>query len=159
MHPKIFKDESGFTLLELVTVLIVFGIISVVIVNLMSRQAETFTKVFNNSDLVSNGRKAIDQLRRDLHGVSAGNITTMTSSNLIFTDINGASINYSYSSSNLSRNDVTLAEHVTNNPFSYLDASQNVIYSNADLIFIKINLQLGKLTESVQLEELIYLRN
>jgi prepilin-type N-terminal cleavage/methylation domain-containing protein len=153
------NKENGFTLLEFIVVIIILGILSVGIVSLMNRQAETFSRVFTNSDLLSNGRKAIDLLRRDLHSVSPDSISTMTSSSLSFKNSDGNTISYTLSSSTLSRNGVTQAEYIQNNPFSYLDASQNTAATIADLVFIKVDLQMGKSTETVQLEELIFLRN
>jgi len=156
---KLLKNEKGFTLLELVVAASILGIVALFIVHLVNGQAQTFARVFNDSELLNNGKRAMDLLRRDLHGVAPASINTMTSSNLVFTKTSGESIEYTTASKTISRNGTVIAEYITNNPFSYLDANQSSTGSTAGLVFVKVNLVLGKLEESLQLEEIIYLRN
>ena len=62
---KIFKVERGYTLFEVIIVIIILGIVSVLAINLMSRQTEVFTRVFNNAKLLSDAKRALEYIRRD----------------------------------------------------------------------------------------------
>ena len=159
INKKFFKVEKGYTLFELIIVVIILGIVSVLVVDLMSRQTEVLTRVFNNANLLGDGRRALEYLRRDLHGVSADSISIMTASNLTFQKSDGSTVQYARNAATLQRNGITLAENVLYDPFDYLDANQNFTASTANLVFVGINLQLGNSGESVQLEEIIFLRN
>ena len=156
---KIFKVERGYTLFEVIIVIIILGIVSVLAINLMSRQTEVFTRVFNNAKLLSDAKRALEYIRRDLHGTSADSISSMTSSNLAFQKSDGSSINYVMNAATLQRNGLALAENLASNPFSYLDENQNLTASTSNLVFVKVNLHLGNSGESIQLEEIIFLRN
>jgi prepilin-type N-terminal cleavage/methylation domain-containing protein len=156
---KIFKVERGYTLFEVIIVVIILSIVSVLAINLMSRQTEVFTSVFNDAKLLSDARKALEYIRRDLHGTSADSISSMTASNLAFQKSDGSSISYIINAATLQRNGIALAENIASNPFSYLDANQNLTASTSNLVFVKVNLNMGNLGESIQLEEIIFLRN
>jgi len=159
INNKRVSIEKGYTLFEVIIVVIILGVVSVLAINLMSRQTEVFTRIFNNSNLLSNARRAIEYIRRDLHGTSADSISTMTASNLTFQKSDGDAVNYVMNAATLQRNGLTLADNLVSNPFSYLDANQNVTASTADLVFVKVTLNLGNVGESVQLEEIVFLRN
>jgi len=159
INTKIFKVEKGYTLFEVVIVIIILGVISVLAINLMSSQTEVFTRVFNDAKLLSDAKRTLEYLRRDLHGISANSISSMTASNLAFQKSDGSSISYVMNASTLQRNGIALADNVTSDPFSYLDASRNSTASTSDLVFVRVDLQMGNLGESIQLEEIIFLRN
>jgi prepilin-type N-terminal cleavage/methylation domain-containing protein len=153
------ETEKGYTIFEVIIVVMILGVVSVLAMNLMGRQTEVFTRVFNNSYLLSDGRKVLEYIRRDLHGASADSISSMTASNLTIVKSDGSVINYVMNAATLQRNGVVMAENVLSNPFSYLDANQNLTASTANLVFVRVTLNLGNLGESVQLEEIIFLRN
>ena len=156
---KSTKNQKGFTIFELVIVIAILGVIAVFAVNIMHTQAVTFSNVFTNSGLLSDGRNALDMLRKDLHGLSPDSISTMTATNLTFTRQDGNTITYSMASNTLTRNSNILAENISANPFSYLNAAQGVTASKADLVFVSVNLQFQSYNESLALQELIFLRN
>ena len=150
---------NGFTIFELAVVLVILGIVSVFAVTIMHNQATTFSKVFVNSDLMSDGRNVVEILRKDLHGLSPDSISTMTTGNLVFTKTDGSNITYSMYANALSRNGSVLAENLSTDPFSYLNAAQLATASTADLVFVSLNLQFQSSSESLVLQELIFLRN
>lgn len=158
-YQKSAKNQKGFTIFELVVVIVILGVIAVFAVSIMHTQAATFSNVFINSDLLSNGRKALEVLRKDLHGLSPDSISTMTASDLIFTLPDGNTITYSMISNALTRNSNILAENISANPFSFLNAAQGVAASKTDLVFIRVNLQFQNYNETLALQELIFLRN
>ena len=112
-----------------------------------------------SEEILSDAKRALEYIRRDLHGTSADSISSMTSSNLAFQKSDGSSINYVMNAATLQRNGLALAENIASNPFSYLDENQNLTASTSNLVFVKVNLHLGNSGESIQLEEIIFLRN
>lgn len=58
--------ESGFTLLELVTVIIILGVMSVGIAGFMKLSTQTYLNVTERDDLLSSARFAVERLNREV---------------------------------------------------------------------------------------------
>jgi prepilin-type N-terminal cleavage/methylation domain-containing protein len=158
-YQKIRKEEKGYTLLELVVVVVITGIISVVIGSLVGQQARNFTSIFSSSDLLDDGRNTINLLRRDLRNSSNDSINTMTYDLLNFTDSDGNIVEYEFAANILYRNSTVIAENLQADPFIYFDASKSEVYVPANVSLIQVTLDFKKKSESIKLEEFIYVRN
>jgi prepilin-type N-terminal cleavage/methylation domain-containing protein len=156
---KYLYKENGFTLLELIMVIVIMGIMALVMTGIIGTQAQSFVSTFNSSSILHEGRRTIDMLRSDLHGLSADNINTMDADHLIFTDSDGNTLDYELSDSTLSRNGTITARFLKQNPFSYLDIDQSETAVTADVVFIKITLDFERYNEYHKHEEIVYLRN
>lgn len=152
-------NQSGFSLPELITVIVVLGIISLITAGLIGSQTEAYMNIFNRSILNSEGRKTLDRLRIDLHELSPDSISIMQANQLSFTEMGGNTLEYQYVSNEIRRNAVTLVNNVQSAPFSYLDSAMVVTANPANLAFVRVNLNLSINGKTVQLEELIYARN
>lgn len=151
--------ENGFTLIETIIVITILGFVSLVLISLLTKQTQTFKNVFNRSDLLDGGKRAIEYLRKDLHSASADSIKTMNSNELNFTNSDGSPVQYIISSGNLLRNNAVISGSLINNPFSYLDSSLNVTNTSSNLKFVKLNMKFQNLNNYLQIDELIFLRN
>jgi hypothetical protein len=156
---KYFSDRNGYSLHELNIVIMILGIIGVVAIAIIGGQTRHFIQIFNRSSSISEGRKAINFLRTDIHNLQTDDITIMLPSQLEFTSINGNTIEYLYQNNRLFRNSNVLAVDLYSAQFSYLDIDQKITTNPTNICYIKIHLSFLKGNETVELEELIHARN
>lgn len=155
----IYRREGGYTLMELVMVMIIIVILSVVVVDIIYLQAVNFDQVFNRSVLLSEWRKALAQLRIDVQELAPGNVTNMEGYRLTFYNFDGQTIDYEFKSNELSRNGVTVAKWVQSDPFKYLDNDEEVTTDSDSLNFIQVTLDFNRDGKKMQLSEVLYIRN
>ena len=156
---KYIRNQSGYTLMEVVLVIVIITILSVVVVDIIYLQAANFNQVFNRSILLMEWRKTLGQMRVDVQEIDPDNITTMNSNRLTFNDFDGQTIDYEYASNILNRNGVKVAQWVQSDPFQYLDDNQNVTTYSDSLTFIRVTLNFDRNGKTMQLSELLYIRN
>jgi prepilin-type N-terminal cleavage/methylation domain-containing protein len=123
MKPR-FKQvntvQRGFTLIELVIVILVTGIIAAGASNLLYKGFLAYIEGKNISNVQYQSQLALMRMGIDLRNIrSSSDITTATSSQLTFVDINGSTVSYSLSGGQLLRNSVALAPSVTSLSFTY----------------------------------------
>jgi len=145
--------------MEAVLVILIISILSFVVVDIIYIQAVNFNTVFNRSILLSEWRKTLAQLRVDVQEIAPDNITAMNNDRLTFNDFDGQTIDYEYTSNILNRNGVKVAEWVQSDPFQYLDDNQIVTTDSDSLAFIRVILDFNRNGKTVQLSELLYIRN
>ncbi len=63
-----YKKQSGFTLIELVTVIVILGILSVGISSFLKFGAQIFVDATDRDKILSSARFAIERLNRELRG-------------------------------------------------------------------------------------------
>ena len=118
------QRAQGFSLIELVLVLVIISVISVVIAKILFQGFQSFKTSENISEADWQGWIAVQQLVDDIHTIrSSGDISTITSTQLNFVDVNNSSVQYQWSGNTLSRNGVTLATGLTSFSLSYLNSS------------------------------------
>ena len=156
---SIIKKQNGFSLIELVIAIVITGIFASVIIGIVGQHSQSFAKIFNQSVIMSEGRKAMNRLRIDLQNLSPDSISIMHPDLLKFNDINGNTITYNYSQDKLSRNDKVIANFLQSATFTYLDKSKNETDDSQNLCYIKVNLIFKRNQETFKIEELIYARN
>jgi len=141
---SIIKKQNGFSLIELVIAIVITGIFASVIIGIVGQHSQSFAKIFNQSVIMSEGRKAMNRLRIDLQNLSPDSGNTIT---------------YNYSQDKLSRNDKVIANFLQSATFTYLDKSKNETDDSQNLCYIKVNLIFKRNQETFKIEELIYARN
>jgi len=145
--------------MELVMVMVIITILSVVVVDIIYMQAANFNQVFDRTILLGEWRKTLAQMRVDLQELATDNISEMENSRLTFINFDGEEIDYEYKSNTLSRNGTKVAEWVQSNPFQYLDDDQNVTTDSDSLNFIRVTLDFNRNGKTMQLSEVLYIRN
>lgn len=157
------KKNKGFTLIEVIIVIIVIGIVSVIIGSMLLGVVKAWTFKFNRNDILWDGRLALDRMTREIRAIkNSTSVTTATSSQFRFTDTGNKDITYSLSSTNLNRTENgtanLLAENVSGLTFTYYNSSDAVIPSPAvspsatDIRRVRINLMLTKNGQNVYLQ-------
>ena len=159
MNTPCCKNENGYTLFEVVVASIVFGILGVIAVGVIANQSESFNQVLNQTVALTDSRKVIQMLRRDIQNLTVSNINTMNSDEFDFTNNDGDEIVYEISGSDLIRNDDIILSGLTAGPFSYLNIDQETTGVQDSVKFIGVNLSILRNSESVVMEEIIYARN
>ena len=154
-----FRNQSGYTLMEVVIVVVIISILAVVVVDIIYLQAVNFNQVFNRSILLAEWRKTLAQLRTDVQEIASDNITTMKSNRLTFINFDGQTTDYEYSSNVLNRNGNSIAEWVQSDPFQYLDGNQVTTTDSDSLAFIRVTLDFNRNGKTIELSELLYIRN
>lgn len=135
-----FLRQVGFTLIELVVVLILMGIISVVVGRILFHGYQTILTSQNISESDWSGFLALDRLVDDIHNIrSAADIATASATQLIFVDVNNTTVQYQLSGTNLLRNSQTLASGIQSIVFSYLTTSGAVAATTATIRYIAVS--------------------
>lgn len=111
---------AGFTLIELVIVIILIGILLSGSTNLLNQGFKSF---FTEKDIINanwQGSIALERIVRDLRRVrSYTDITAAEANSITFIDIDGNTITYQVSGGKLQRNTQYLADGVQSITFSY----------------------------------------
>lgn len=85
------KSQKGFTLVELVSVVVLLGIIGIGLVNFIASSAEAYREVTRRDEIAQIGRFAVERVSRELRSALPGSVRT--SGNCIeFVPVIGASI-------------------------------------------------------------------
>jgi len=145
--------------MEAVLVILIITILSAVVIDIIYLQAVNFNKVFDRSLLLGEWRKTLGQMRQDLQEIDPSNIKVMNNARLTFSDFDGSTIDYAYTPDMLTRNGTKLAGWIKSDPFQYLDESQNVTTISDSLTFIRVTLDFDRNGNTMQLSELLYIRN
>ncbi len=163
--PNLLTNERGFSLIEMIVVLIIIGTISAIAYGVILVNAKTFGVV---SDEIANRwdlRKAMNILRKDFTILDSQNIVSLASgSKLFFKDIDGNKIRYIYDGNKLRRqkNSGTwevLLKNVKAAPFIYLDEDMNATANKDKLAYIKIRLTVNNSGKQRTAEDLFFVRN
>lgn len=118
------RKKRGFSLIELILTIAILGIVSVVIGRILLQAYQTFltSKVIATTDW--NGFLTLEKMANDIHSIrSAGDIGTISPSQLSFVDVSGTNVQYQISGTSLLRNSLTVATGVQALSLSYLDKS------------------------------------
>lgn len=121
--------RRGFTLVELVMVILILAIVAGIGVPMLLEtiDAWSFTSRFQDaavySAIVSNSRMS-REIRRLLND---GSVSTATNSQITFTDLSSIAITFNRSGNTLMRNTDGLADNVTALTYTYYDDAGNTI--------------------------------
>ena len=166
------RGSAGFTLIELITVIVLLGILAAVGSNMLSDSFTTTRMVNAGYASESEARYALERLAREIREVkylSAGNfcISTMTASQLVFQKPNAGSsdqtscatasntITVSYSAPTLTlayaspASSGTLTSAVASNGFAlsyFQNDGTTVATGNTDVAFVLLNLTVADAT-------------
>ena len=157
------KKNKGFTLVELVIVIVIIGIAASTVGFMLLGTVKAWTFKFNRNDILWDGRLALDRITREIRTIKdSTSVTTASAAQFRFTDTGNKGITYSLSSTNLNRTEDgaanLLAENVSSLSFTYYNSSDAVIPSPAvspaatDIRRVRVNLTLTKNGQNVYLQ-------
>ncbi len=157
--------QSGFTLIEIVIVIVILSIISVVTINFMVNSLKTYSMVVNQKTLLDEGKLALERMGRDIRNAQsvAAPAAGGSGSQIVFTrthataqDIAGETITFQLTGNTL--------EKVKTSPAAVSAMASNVSAftvtrgATDDEIKILLSLALGS-GENVTLQSKVYPKN
>lgn len=134
-------QKQGFTLIEMVFVIIILSILSLMASRVIGA---AFRAYYTNQGIVNadaQARLAFERMIRDIHAInSSSSITTASASTLSFTDVNGNTVTYALSGTQLQRNGIPLADGVSSMTLGYYNGSGAVTAVTTAIRYINITL-------------------
>lgn len=158
------KIQNGFTLIELIMVIVVLGIIIGMSSSLITQGLNAFLSGEDISDANWQGQVASQRMSRDLSLIrSPTDIATASATSITFTDIFNNSISYSLSGSSLilTQNGTaqTLADGISTLSFTYYDTNGVVTATTSLIRYIQFSINVTLNGVNYTLATLIYPRN
>jgi len=143
MIPK--RSSRGFTLIELIMVMIIMSIISVVLAKFLMSTLNSFTTEYQLSEIENQGTMVMNRLSNDIQNIrTPADISTINSNAFAFTDINGNTISYTVSGTQLLRNSITIIDNLSSISLGYLNASGATTGTAASVVYVTLSLTLAK---------------
>jgi prepilin-type N-terminal cleavage/methylation domain-containing protein len=164
------RAGRGFSLIELVVVIVLIGLLAAVGANMVADTMSTAYTVTNNQASGSAARYAAERITREVREVAFGalgySITTMTSASLAFTKEDGTAVTISSASGALTvrygtATAQTLTNQVSSFAFAYYDQLGGTTTSIEDIRFVQVTLSVvnSKTGATDSLRTRIFLRN
>lgn len=139
------RRSHGFTLVEMLFVIVIMSIVCLIIGRLLLNTYLTFSTAQNIADADWNNFLAIERIVNDVHRIrSPGDISTITASQFAMTDVSGNAVSYQFSGSTLTRNSQTLATNIQSFSFAYYDKNGTVTATASSVRYIKIAISVLK---------------
>ena|GEM_PF-416928 len=156
-------NERGFTLIELVMVIVITSIIASIAAMIILEGVKSYQKEASYSDIHNQGRLAIERMAREIRlirSATATDITTMTATNIVFNDVNGTNIQFSFAGNTISRSGNTLANNVQSLAFSYYQQDGTTVAGSAAQVwYVQISLTTVNAGETLPLRLRVHPRN
>lgn len=142
MYVKKNKIKTkAFTLIEMVLTTVLISIISVVIGRILFSSYSNMLTSENISNADWNAFVALEKITNDVHKIrSSADMTTIAASNLVFIDVDGASVQLQLSGSDLLRNSKTLATGISGLTFGYLDYNGAATATASSVRYITVSI-------------------
>ncbi|MDP8229668.1 MAG: prepilin-type N-terminal cleavage/methylation domain-containing protein [Candidatus Gorgyraea atricola] len=120
--------KKGFTLIELVIVIVILGIIASTATPLLLAISDSVTFLISRAGMDQAADIALSRMAREMRRLKDdSSVNTAASSQFSFDDVNSNTISYSLSSMNLMRNSDILASDVQSLSFTYYGDSGSTI--------------------------------
>lgn len=133
------KQQRGFSLIELIIVMVIISIIAVVIGNILFNSFRTFRVSQDVTDTDWQGLLAIESIANDVHDIrSANDISTINAASFTFVEVGGTSVTYQLSGNNLQRSGTTLASNISALAFAYLDNNGATTTTPSEVRYVRI---------------------
>ena len=154
------RKHRGFTLVELVLVIIIMSIITAITTPLLQ---EGFNAYFTSQSLTDadwQSRIAFSRINKELRTIPfPASITTASPTQLVFTDANSNSVTYQLTGSSLMRNSNVLADGVNSLTFGYYDRNGATTATIANIRYISMTLNITQSSANLTIKTVIYPRN
>lgn len=158
---RIWRNERGFSLIEMILAVIIAGIIAGVIGLVGLQGTRSFVATDARSDMTSQGRLAIERMVREIRTIrSRADVTTMLGPTLSFVDTSGTPITFTSAGGVVTRNGTPLAAATTALlNFTYFTPNDGFAASAATLWSIQIDVTFTKGQEQQAFRARVHPRN
>ncbi len=157
---------NGFTLIEIVITIVLVGILAGIAALIILQGVESYSVEEVRSNVHYQARLAMERMAREIRLIrraSVVDITTMTDTNLRFTDVNGANAGFTWTSPTLSRwngiGTAVLAPNITAFDFNYYRQDGVTPATEATLWYVEITMTSQQGSESLQMSTRVHPRN
>jgi len=155
--------KKGFTLVEAVVTMVLIGIMAVVFGLYIREGFSAWEWLSGQKTLASSCRLTVFRMNRELRRIrSLADLTTYTSTEVQFTDIDGANVDFTQSGTDLLRNGSVLLEHLVDPNglyFHYLDATGTDTTTRDNIRTIVFRLTASREGNRVVVESAARIRN
>ena len=159
--------NSGFTLVEIVITIAVVSILAGIAAVIILQGIKAYTAEQAGSDVHYQARLAVERIAREARLIQSCPSLTISSNptgTLLFTDVNGAVVTFSYSTGNLLRNTNPLANGITSaQPFRFVGrdgaTATTSCSSPNDIWFVDINVTDIQGSQALQIQTRVHPMN
>lgn len=156
------RQTSGFTLIEMVIVIVLLGIIASFAGKLLLQSARSAHTQYNTAETLEPARLALFRIAKDIRNIRSNTATDLNISSanqLILTTSSGKKITYSLSGTQLLLNRNALANHVSSLSFNYYNSAGSSTTTVTDVHYIRVQLTVAQNNNATRLQTTAYLRN
>lgn len=164
----VFKSSKGFTLIEIVIVIVILSIVSAISIKFLIDSLQIYTMTVNQKTLLDEGKLALERTCRDIRDArsittpaagGSGSTITFLRANLTAQDIADESITFRLTGSTLEKvkSSPAATSAMAFNVTSF-QVTRGVAPNNENEITIELNLQLTS-GENVALQTKVYPKN
>ncbi len=156
--PQPVKGKEGFTLIEIVIVIVLIGVLATILIQPFHQGVQSFLAVEARGDLTAEARAATTRMVREIRNIqkkadNTPNISAANASSITFVDVDNNTITFSLSGSTIQRNSNLLADQVSSLQFRYFNGNNGVmdppVLNDVRRILIVLTLTEGGQTVSV----------
>lgn len=157
---KMTHKITGFTLIELIMVIVLIGVVATAGSAMISQGLNSLLTIRKLTDATWQGQFALERMIRDIRAVrSANDITTSTANEFAFTDMDGNSIDYKISGTSLMQGSQIVADGINSLSFTYYDKNGTSGASIANVHYVKISLNVTQNNTNYTIDTIAYLRD
>lgn len=160
--------SSGFTLVEIIIVIVIIGIISGIAALIILQGVKAYSDENNRSDMHYQTRLAVERMAREIRLIrsqAVGDISIMNPADISFTDIQNNRVRFQLSAGTVRRSPdngitwQTLSSGVQTLTFSYLKQDGVTVATAATLWFVAIDMTDQQGSETLQMRTRVHPMN
>ncbi|MFH1645672.1 MAG: type II secretion system protein [Candidatus Omnitrophota bacterium] len=156
-------NEKGFSLIELLMVIVVVGIIGAMVVPFIATTLDSWSFLITERDALFTARLALNRIIREIRQIkNIDSIETFTSSEFKFNDIDDNSINFKQVGVSLNRNSDELCNKLESEEglfITYLDGNGNITSIKDDIRMVRVKLTVVSENSSITIQSAAAFRN
>ena len=152
----------GYTLLELVVAIVVMGVLGGYLVYAVLGSAQAYVDLRGRAANAADAHHALELMGREIQEIRSAapaDIPVMASTDLSFTDVSGASVEYAFSGTTLTRNGQVLLDRLEAFSFAYSKADGTGASAAADLWTVEVSMTLLRSDRRLALRTRLFPRN
>lgn len=158
-----YKDSAGFTLIEIVITIVLIAIISSIAAMIILQGVKTYSAEDSRSNMHYQARLAMERMTKEIRQIrsaSTADIPTMTATDLRFTNVGGAIVEFTWTTPNLNLLANQLASGITAFTFKYyLVDGTTPTADKTQMWFVEIILTAQQGTETLQMNSRVHPMN
>lgn len=135
------SNRRGFTLVEIIMVIVIVSIISVVLANYLFSLTRGWHFLSGQRRMVIEADAALTSMTKDIRRIQAGSsISTFTPTQITFVDIDSVPITYNQSGASLLRSGAVVLNNLQTLAISYLKGDGTTALVNSEIVLVRVRL-------------------